>query len=304
VIDTAAQNGMVLVLVNFLFMMTDIVVERPGQDAIAAMIETLEVPPAFMEAAGGGWVFSTRGRVRALRGARDDAEADLRRAARIFDRLGFGPAHVPSRSTLALVLRPEDRDEARTLVAEELTLAEATGLARPRGIALRASGLLADGDESIERLRESLEVLSSSPARYEHARSLVELGAGLRRTGRRADSREPLEAGMDLAILCGAERLFARARDELLAAGARPRKVIRSGFEALTASERRIVRLACEGLSNPEIAQALYVSVKTVETHLSNAYRTLGLRGPGSRRQLPHVVANADRSINPHLPGA
>ena len=106
----------------------------------------------------------------------------------------------------------------------------------------------------------------------------------------RADSREPLQSGMELAYRCGAERLVARAHEELLATGARPRRIIRSGFDGLTASERRIVRLAAERRSNPEIAQALYISVKTVETHLSNAYSKLNLSGPGARHRLPALM--------------
>lgn len=298
-VDAAAQNGMVLVLVTALWWLTDVIVERQSQDGLAAMLESLELPPAFLEAAGGAWLFSARGQARALRGAREEAEADLRRAASVFARLGFGPTHAPSKSSLALVLGPEDRDEARALVEEELALAEAAGLARPHGVALRASGLIVGGDEGVERLRESVALLSRSEARYEHARSLVELGALLRRTRRRSDAREQLEAGMELAHFCGAERLVVRARDELLAAGARPRKIVRSGFAALTPSERRVVRLAAEGRSNPEIAQALYVSVKTVETHLSNAYRTLDLSGPGSRRRLPEIVAESDGAMPP-----
>jgi DNA-binding CsgD family transcriptional regulator len=290
-IETAAQNGMLLILVNSLFLSTDAILERPSQEPLAALVESLELPPAVAEASGGAWVLSTRGRLRALRGARADAEADLRVAARIFDGLHFGPAHATSRSELALVLRPEDREEALALVQEELTLANAAGLARPRGIVLRASGLIAGGDDGIELLRESVSLLAGLPARYEHACSLVELGAALRRSARRADSREPLEAGMELAHFCGAERLVGRAREELLAAGARPRNIVRSGFVALTASERRIARLAADGRSNPEIAQALYVSVKTVETHLSNAYRKLDLSGPGARGRLLKLVA-------------
>jgi DNA-binding CsgD family transcriptional regulator len=103
---------------------------------------------------------------------------------------------------------------------------------------------------------------------------------------------------MELAFACGADRLVARAREELVAAGARPRRIVRSGFGALTASERRIVRLAMEGRSNPEIAQALFLSVKTIETHLSNAYVKLDLSGAGARRRLAALVEkdDADRS--------
>ena len=179
-------------------------------------------------------------------------------------------------------------------MAEELALADRAGFARPRGVALRASGLLGGGDEGIEMLRESVAVLADSPARYEYACSLVELGAALRRAGRRAEAAEPLQSGMELAHRCGAERLVERARDELLAADTRPRKIVGFGFAQLTASERRIVRLAAEGRSNPEIAQVLFVSVKTVETHLSGAYRKLGLSGIGSRRRLADLIAQAD----------
>jgi DNA-binding CsgD family transcriptional regulator len=295
-VETAQTGGMLLYLITALWWMTETILERPSQDDLASFTDGLELEPPLSEAGVGGWPLLARGRVRAQRGAVEAAEEDLRAAGRIFDGLGFGPMHDPWRSSLALILPAERRDEAGALVAEELRQAEATGFARPRGVALRAAGLLAYGDAGIELLDESVSVLADSPARYEHARSLVELGAALRRSGRRGDSREPLEAGMELAHTCGAERLTARAREELLAAGARPRRIVRTGFAALTASERRVVRLAAEGRSNPEIAQALYVSVKTVETHLSNAYRTLGLAGPGSRRRLPQVVSAADRA--------
>ncbi len=290
VIDVAAKNGILLLLVNLLFFCDALLLERPAQADLAEMVESLQTPPAFAEAAGGGWLLTVRGQLRAQQGERVKAEADLRQAVSIFKALDFGPAHARARSLLALVLRPEDRDEARALIEEELVLANATGLSRPRGMALRAAGLIGGGEEGIERLRQSVAVLSEGAARYEHARSLVELGAMLRRSRRRAEARVPLEEGMELAFHCGAERLLDRAREELLATGARPRNVVRSGFAALTPSERRVVRLAAEGRSNPEIAQTLYLSVKTVETHLSKAYRTLDLSGPGSRQRLAETV--------------
>ncbi len=300
-VETAAEKGMLLIAVNGLWWLVDAILERPSLDDLATLTESLPLPSRFAKAAGGAWVFSVRGRVRALKGARAQAEADLRAAVDIYAGLAFGPMHLPSRSTLALVLAPEDRDEAWSLVREELDLARATGFARPIGVALRAAGLLSGGDEGIEQLQESVRVLADSPARYEHARSLVELGAALRRSGRRADSRQPLLAGMELAYHCGAERLLTRAREELLAAGARPRRIFRSGFESLTASERRIARLAAEGRSNPEIAQALHVSIKTVETHLSNVYGKLDLSGAGARRRLGELIARPGQAGSPHV---
>ncbi|HEV2814430.1 MAG TPA: helix-turn-helix transcriptional regulator, partial [Solirubrobacteraceae bacterium] len=93
--------------------------------------------------------------------------------------------------------------------------------------------------------------------------------------------RESLRRALDLADACSARPLADRARHELRAAGGRPRRPRTSGVDALTASERRIAGMAAGGLSNPEIAQALFVTTKTVEAHLSNAYRKLGIHSRG-----------------------
>jgi DNA-binding NarL/FixJ family response regulator len=116
---------------------------------------------------------------------------------------------------------------------------------------------------------------------------LTDLGAALRRGGRRADARDPLRRALDLADDCGLRPLAERARQELRAAGGRPRRPRMTGAEALTASERRIAAMAADGLSNPEIAQALFVTKKTVEAHLGSAYRKLDIH---SRTQLAHAL--------------
>ena len=97
------------------------------------------------------------------------------------------------------------------------------------------------------------------------------------------DAREPLRRALELAESCGASALRDHVRAELHAAGARPRSTALSGVESLTASERRVAGLAADGGTNRDIAQALFVTPKTVEVHLSNAYRKLGVR---SRREL------------------
>ena len=86
---------------------------------------------------------------------------------------------------------------------------------------------------------------------------------------------------------CGALRLAGRAREELVAAGARPRRAALSGRDALTPSERRVAQLAADGMTNREIAQALFVTEKTVETHLGRAFMKLGVR---SRKQLAQAL--------------
>jgi DNA-binding CsgD family transcriptional regulator len=109
-----------------------------------------------------------------------------------------------------------------------------------------------------------------------------------------------LRAGLDLAHRCGAVRLAERARAELLTTGAKPRRAVLTGLEALTASERRVAELAAAGMTNPEIAQALFVTLSTVEGHLRQAYRKLSI---SSRGQLPAALRSAAPSTTVPLRG-
>jgi DNA-binding CsgD family transcriptional regulator len=161
---------------------------------------------------------------------------------------------------------------------------------RPAAIALRARGMLEGGQRGQCTLHEAAELAAAAGAPLEHARALVELGAALRRANQRTAARGPLRTGLDLAYRCGATRLAQRAKTELLAAGARPRRGALTGLEALTASERRVAELAAAGMSNPEIAQALFVTLNTVEGHLRHAYQKLAI---SSRDQLPAALRSA-----------
>jgi DNA-binding CsgD family transcriptional regulator len=197
------------------------------------------------------------------------------------------PAVSPWRSLKAEALaRLGRRDEAEALAAEELDLARRWGAPGALGRALRVAGTL-EGDAGLPRLEEAVGVLEGSIARLEHAKALAALGSGLRRARRPADAREPLRRALELAAACDAPALAEHVRTELYAAGARPRTDALAGVAALTASERRVADLAAGGETNRDIAQALYVTPKTVEVHLSNAYRKLGIR---SRRELPGVL--------------
>jgi len=285
-LDVCVQNGMPMLFAGATMFLQDAVLERPSLDDVAAFVESVQLGAEWVATTTGAMLLETRGCLRLARGEYVSAAPDMRACGQTLARLGFGPPAFLWRSELALALPAEAREEAVALVTEELALAEATGLARAHGIALRHAGLVLDGDRGLACLRESVARLAGSPARLEHARSLVEYGAGLRRRGQRAQAREPLAAGMELAYRCGAERLRTRAAEELRVAGARPRRIQRTGIDALTASELRTARLAAGGRSNAEVAQELFVSLKTVETHLSHAYAKLGLTGPGARRHL------------------
>jgi len=145
--------------------------------------------------------------------------------------------------------------------------------------------------DSILLARERYE----SYAALELAHSLTELGAALRRAGERTAGREALGEALELAVRCGGRRLAGRAREELKATGARPRREWRTGVESLTPSELRIVRLAAEGRTNREIAHELYVTLKTVEGHLSRAYSKLGIEGRGA---LPDVLGREKTGVS------
>jgi DNA-binding CsgD family transcriptional regulator/tetratricopeptide (TPR) repeat protein len=242
----------------------------------------------------------SRGRVRLAMGLVTDALSDLLEAGERYLGLGMvNPCYSAWRSQAAALLSNQGQaDEARRLVQEEIELARRWGLPRPIGIALRTAGLLQGGGGGLDLLRESVAALESSPARLEWAQSLIELGAALRRANDRVAARDPLHQGLDLATSCGAALLAERARDELLASGARPRRSAISGPEALTPSEARVARMAAEGRSNRDIAQTLFVTPKTVEVHLSNTYRKLGIR---SRSQLADSLDVLDSDEPAHL---
>ena len=113
--------------------------------------------------------------------------------------------------------------------------------------------------------------------------------AALRRGNQRTAARERLRQGLDLAQSCGAERLAARAEEELRASGARPRRRRVSGADALTPSEARVARMAAAGMSNREIAQSLFVTPKTVENQLGRVCAKLGVSG---RESLPEALGS------------
>ena len=156
------------------------------------------------------------------------------------------------------------------------------------GVALRTLGQVTGGADGLALLGESVNMLEPTTARLEHARTLIAHGAALRRSGQRVEARERLREGVELAHRLGALALVAQANDELAATGARPRKVEQTGLETLTASERRVAQLAADEMSNKDIAQALFVTVKTVEFHLSSVYRKLEIN---ARQQLAPTLA-------------
>jgi DNA-binding CsgD family transcriptional regulator len=248
--------------------------------------------PLDMARGSSPWLHATlmRARLRLAQGRAADAIADARAVGELT--IIDNPSYVPWRSVWAQALGP---GEAAAALAEA-ELARARQLGQPRGVggALRAVAAAGGPGDPVAALREAVTVLRGSTARMELAHALCDLGAAERRAGRRTAAREPLREAVELARECGAAPLMALARDELAASGARPRRERWTGPDALTPSERRVAELAAAGRTNREIAQALFVTTKTVGTHLGHIYGKLGLQGAQARERLAAAIKTAD----------
>lgn len=276
--DLTQRNELSLMaLTTFLHFCLDSIVERRALEHLADLVEGLEVPPPFGETTSGALLLDVRSAVRMARGDRTGAVETLREVEAMMRPLRFGPRLSAWRSRLALALPEDEREEALRLAEEELALAVEVESPRAEGVALRALGLLRGREAGIELLRSSVDRLRLVAAPFEVARSLTELGAALARANQRREARETLREAADLAQRCGAERLQERVEEEIRVAGGKPRRRAVFGPESLTPSEHRVALAAAGGATNREIGQMLFVSMRTVEMHLTNAYRKLGI---------------------------
>jgi DNA-binding CsgD family transcriptional regulator len=242
------------------------------------------------------YLLAARGRLRIAAGRPAEGADDLLKYGRRIESWSLmNPRSLRYRSEAAAGLAAAGQEpEARRLLHEDLERARSWGTPRAIGTALAALAQLERGDRGLELARDAVAVLERSPARLELARALIDLGSRLRRSGRRTDCREPLRRGLELAHACAATPLEEEALAQLAAAGVRPQRWRLSGVEALTPSERRVAELAAAGSSNREIAQTLFVTQKTVEVHLTHAYRKLDIR---SRAQLGRALARDPSAV-------
>jgi DNA-binding CsgD family transcriptional regulator len=298
-IDLSVTHGMRVSWPYNIGLLAHALLEQGDADEAARVIDEGEFPEQLpLDQVHLVWFRLHRGRLRIETGSPERGVEELLQVGETVRQVPFdNPSSVPWRSWAAEGLRRLDRnDEARALAAEELALARRWGDPHTIGASLRVLGLVEGGKAGIVLLREAVDVLASSEARLEHARALVDLGAALRRSNQRTEARELLREGVDLARRVGAFGLAERANAEIAATGARPRRVLQTGLDALTASERRVAQLAADGLSNKEIAQTLFVTIKTVEVHLSHAYRKLDI---SSRAQLHTALLTPAPSPTP-----
>lgn len=178
-----------------------------------------------------------------------------------------------------LAVAAGDHEAAQAVTHEIADGARRAGVASAAGAALRCQGLLEDDPD----------ILLAAVHRYRQAPSTVELaltcedaGAALARAGRDAAAVSITDEALDFYLRCGIQRGVARADATLRALGVRRRRAGRLrrppvGWDSLTASELGVARMAAEGLTNPQIGDRLFISRRTVATHLASVFRKLGI---------------------------
>jgi DNA-binding CsgD family transcriptional regulator len=269
--------------------LVEVLVEQ-GKAALATeAIAQLEAEHDLASRPELAWAFQARGIIALAESRYDDARADFLAVGAVARAVGYEDRTASWRPWAARALAATgDRDGAIALVGEELALCRTWGAPGPLACALRAQAMIGESEVAETLLREATEVVSGTSLALESARVATDLGIVQRRAGQRVAARETLRLAADAAAACGAVATAERARAELVILGARPRRLRLGGVDALTPSEHRVASLAASGLSNRRIAQELFVSAKTVESHLGQVYSKLDVRG---RDALPGVLA-------------
>jgi DNA-binding CsgD family transcriptional regulator len=259
--------------------------ELAAADALASRVEPAAIAEDHTYVPG---LLIARGRLRIAQGRPDEGVADLLWCGRRLAAYGvLWPGEWKAVAAPAVAALGQPRQAGR-LAQEQLAMARRVGAPGALGMSLRAAALVAGGDEGLDLLQEAVAVLESSAARLELAHALADLGTMLSRAGRRPEGRDSLRRAIKLAGECGAVALAERATAELHAGPGRRARTELTGPNALTAAEWRVCRQAAAGQTNRELAQALFVTEKTIERHLSSAYQKLGIR---SRFQLATAIA-------------
>ena len=220
-----------------------------------------------------------RARLHSAAGRPGEALPDLFRCGeRLAARRSDRPTVLPWRSEAAIALHLTGVREAALRLAEaevEMTRRSSTAAALAR--ALRVKAVVAGLPEGLELLEEALRVLDRTPRLLDLAETMVDYGTMLNDARRRPPARRVLRTALELTERCGAPALMSRARSQFVTAGGRLRPQAAIGAAGLAAAERRAATLAAADRTNRQIAEELFLSVRTVEIHLTNAYRKLGI---------------------------
>jgi DNA-binding CsgD family transcriptional regulator len=288
-VDAAHARGFRHMVTIFSALLIELLIERAELEEAERELHACGMAGEIPDGYWLGPVHFGRGRLRLAQGRARAAADDLLelhdRMARwgMRSNVGYPADAYAARALLSL----GERERARAVAQQELDKARPWGAPSAVAEALAACGAVTGGEGGVELLREAAELAASSPARLVHASALVDLGTALSRERRPSEAREPLRTGLELARRCGAVALARRAAVELEVAGERAPRHTPIGADALTPSERRVAEMAATGMTNREIAAALYVTVKTVESHLRATYDKLGIR---SRKELAQAL--------------
>ncbi len=251
--------------------------EQGDLDGAARVLDDTGLDRGVLSASQSIHVAYATGRLRHLQGRPDTALEVLH----VQGDPGQAENHLPHPpwrlEAASCLLDLGDPTQAALLVQEHGVHAERWGTTAALGTTRRLEALTVGGEARLAGLAAADALLAASPARLDRAYCQLDLGVAQRAAGRTQEARDALRAAYDGAGRCGSAILTERARTELLAAGARPRRQQMSGMAALTASERRVCELAAGGLTNSQIAQRLFVTRSTVEKHLGHAYDKLGV---------------------------
>ncbi|MBO4257192.1 ATP-binding protein [Streptomyces griseorubiginosus] len=220
---------------------------------------------------------TVHGELLLARGLTKEAAEELAAAGRRLEPRGMrNPAWCPWQLHLARAEAHETPERAVATALEALARARQYGTPSAVGQALRTAAEVSSGSARVKYLEESVTHLERSPAAYELACALVALGTELRRTGRPREAAEHLYRGLDAAVQCGADGLVESAREELTAAGLRPRRLHSTETDTLTARERTAANLVAEGLSEAEIAREMQIDEPMAVRLLSAVCRKMG----------------------------
>ena len=286
-----AAQGWALVVPNVRWLEAECALLRGDPDGCASALEAgLESVRGSGWAVAEAWLLQGRAALRLSTGDARGALEDARECGDMLEeRRSPSPAIVDWRGrAVRAATALGDLDQARAIAAEGTRRAELIGSPRTLALAYRADALTRGEAERIGRLEQAAAVAARGPGRLVQAIVLCDLGAALRRSRRARDAREPLRRGLQLARECGATAVAERALAELEATGARRRTEPAWGIEALTPREHELARLAARDCSNTEIAERLFITRKTVESHLGAVYRKLDI---ASRRELADALA-------------
>jgi DNA-binding CsgD family transcriptional regulator len=293
-VEVAQQMGWLAAFPVPLPCLVDVLIEKGEFEEPDRLLEELNLGGTLPQSHIFTDLLGVRGRLRLAQGRAQDGIDDLEEQTARLQALGDVPPTLlalHARSLVPELVRTGQAERAVLVAEDALGVAQAFG--RPRYIAatLYASALAQPGGVDLARLEEAAKIYQELGAPVDLARSLLEIGSTLRRRRQPAAARDPLRRALDLARACGARPLALRAEHELRTAGAKPRRDRITGRDALTATEQRVAQLAINGMTNRQIAETLFVTRKTVESHLEHIFRKLSIH---SRGELEHAIAAED----------